>query len=599
MNANELLKKYFGYDAYKTGQKQIIEQITSGNDVLAVMPTGAGKSVCFQIPALMFDGVTVVISPLISLMKDQVDALSEVGIKAAFINSSLSVADLNNVLHNAHLGVYKILYVAPERLETDGFLSLASSLPISFVAVDEAHCVSQWGHDFRPSYTRISAMIALLPTRPVVAAFTATATENVKLDIIRNLHLNKPYLLTTGFDRENLYFDVTKPNDKYKYVVDYLQKNSDKSGIIYCATRKNVDRVCEKLIIDGFAATAYHAGLSDKERVRNQDDFINDVSPIIIATNAFGMGIDKSNVRFVLHYNMPKTMENYYQEAGRAGRDGVAADCILLYSAQDIITNKLLIERGGENADKTGDYIKLKDIINYSNTWGCLRNYILNYFGETDQKDNCENCGNCNNNFEITNVTVEAQKILSCIKRMDERFGTAMVCDVLKGAMTEKITNFRFHQLSTYGIMKEYTKDSIKELILYLITKEYILLHGDEFPILKLSPSAYNVLKGNEKIEIKRLLQKEEGKKKGKTKSTLPTDNSLFQILRTLRATLAKAQNVPPYIIFSDAALHDMCRKLPVDDAEMLDVSGVGAVKLAKYGKAFLEEIKKYSSGKD
>jgi ATP-dependent DNA helicase RecQ len=436
-----LLKQYFGYDEFRSGQKEIINQILSGADVLAVMPTGAGKSICFQIPAMKMDGITVVISPLISLMKDQVDSLSQAGIKAAYINSSLSSAQLDRVISNAVNGLYRLIYVAPERLENSDFIELMKSLSISMVAVDEAHCVSQWGHDFRPSYTKIADMVAALPHRPVVAAFTATATPQVKDDIIKLLKLKNPYTLTTGFDRENLYFEVAKPKNKMQALLQYLEGNRDKSGIIYASTRKTVEMLCDRLNEAGFTAQRYHAGLSESERTQNQEDFIYDRVNIMVATNAFGMGIDKSNVSFVIHYNMPKNMESYYQEAGRAGRDGEKAECILYFSASDIITNKFFIENNSENTDKSAEYQKLNEIIDYCNTDKCLRAYILHYFGDAaaQEEGNCGNCGNCNNETEQTDITVEAQKIMSCIKRAGERFGSGVICSILRGKHTQKI----------------------------------------------------------------------------------------------------------------------------------------------------------------
>lgn len=585
-----LLKKYFGYDEFRNGQREIIEHILNGTDVLAIMPTGAGKSICYQIPALVFDGITIVISPLISLMKDQVDALSETGIKAAFINSSLSLTEFKNVVANAKMGMYKLIYVAPERLETDGFMELIQSIKISMAAVDEAHCVSQWGHDFRPSYTKIAKILDKLPERPIIAAFTATATLQVKDDIIKLLKLDHPYSLTTGFDRGNLYFEVIKPEDKFAHLIEYLSNNKDKSGIIYASTRKTVESLCEKLNKKGYPSVRYHAGLSENERTKNQEDFLYDRTPIMVATNAFGMGIDKSNISFVVHYNMPKNMEGYYQEAGRAGRDGEKAECILLYSASDIITNKFLIENSGENTDKTGDYQKLNEIVDYCNTDKCLRAYILDYFGEKDTKEHCSNCGNCNNDIERTDITLEAQKIMSCIKRMGERFGSIVVADVLRGGNTQKIRTMDFDKLTTYGIMKEYPKDTIKELISFLVAEDYIALEGDQYPILKLNNTAYEVLQGSEKVTIKRLITKQ----KTCDAKTADIDKELFEILRAIRKQIADKQNVPPFVVFADATLKDMCKKYPVNEDEMLRITGVGAIKFEKYGEQFISAIKSY-----
>lgn len=587
---NALLKQYFGYDEFRNGQSEIIENILKGKDVLAIMPTGAGKSICYQIPALVQEGVTIVISPLISLMKDQVDTLCETGIKAGFINSSLSLTEFRKVIADAKNGRYKLIYVAPERLETDSFLELIQSIKVSMVAVDEAHCVSQWGHDFRPSYREIPRMLERLPERPVLAAFTATATPLVKNDIIKLLKLNNPYSLTTGFDRENLYFEVLKPENKFDQLIRYLSNVKGKSGIVYASTRKTVDSISEKLNKKGYLATKYHAGLPENERSNNQQEFIRDRIPLMVATNAFGMGIDKSNISFVIHYNMPKNMESYYQEAGRAGRDGERAECILFYSAADIITNKLFIENGSEDSDKTGEYQKLNEIVAYCNTDRCIRAYILDYFGEKDTGEHCGNCGNCNNDIERTDVTLEAQKIMSCIKRMGERFGSVVVADVLRGSKTEKIRTMAFDKLTTYGIMKDYSKETIKELISFLIAEGYISLYGDQYPVLKLNLIALEVLKGSRTVTIKRVINKQ----KIVSNEKVSVNKGLFEALRLIRKQLADKQNVPPFVVFSDATLHDMCKKYPVTDEEMLMVSGVGAFKLQKYGEQFVSAIKSY-----
>lgn len=592
LQISDLLQQYFGYENFKDGQREVIEHILNNKDVLAIMPTGAGKSICYQLPSLIFDGVTIVISPLISLMKDQVDTLSETGIEAAFINSSLSAKKLENVIENAKLGRYKLIYVAPERLDSDSFLLLLQSIKVSLVAIDEAHCVSQWGHDFRPSYTRIANITNYLPDRPVMAAFTATATPQVKSDIINLLELKKPFALTTGFDRDNLYFEVVKPAKKLVYLLDFLKDNKNKTGIIYASTRKTVESVTDKLNSKNFSATSYHAGLSEKTRTKNQEDFLYDRVRIMVATNAFGMGIDKSNISYVVHYNMPKNMESYYQEAGRSGRDGENADCILLFSAADIVTNKFLIELGGENVDKANDYQKLNEIVDYCNTDKCLRKYILEYFGEKGTKENCDNCGNCNNDIEQTDITTEVQKIFSCIKRMNERFGTGLVTDVLRGSNTEKIRSLGFNDLTTYGIMKEYPKTTIKEIISFLIADGYISLNGDKYPTLKLNQSSYDVLQGKKRITIKRLVVKE----KLKVTNDSPIDIELFEILRALRKRFAEEQNVPPFVIFSDMTLKQMCSSYPVSDEDMLEISGVGAFKLDKYGGEFISAIRDYKN---
>ncbi len=585
-----LLKRYFGYDDFRNGQREIIEHVLKGTDVLAIMPTGAGKSICYQIPALMFDGVTIVISPLISLMKDQVETLCEAGIKAAYINSSLNSDEYEKVVENAKAGMYKLVYVAPERLETDSFLELLKSIQISMVAVDESHCVSQWGHDFRPSYMHIPKMIQRLDSRPVVAAFTATATPEVKNDIVNLLKLDNPFCLTTGFDRENLYFSVLKPENKFDKLLEYLSNAKDKPGIVYASTRKSVESICKRLQDMGYSATRYHAGLCESERSKNQEDFLYDRVNIMVATNAFGMGIDKPDISYVIHYNMPKNLESYYQEAGRAGRDGTRAECLLFYSASDIMTNKLLIENGSEGKDKTGEYQKLNDIVAYCNTDRCLRSYILDYFGEKDVKAHCENCSNCSNHIECTDITIEAQKILSCIKRMGERFGNVVTADVLHGSNTEKIRTMGFDKLTTYGIMREYSKDAIKEFISYLTAEGYVTLHGDQYPVLKLNKSAYMVLQGSVKVSIKRVIERQ--KTSSDLKGTI--DKGLFDILKAIRRSVAYEHNVPPFVVFSDAALNDMCRKYPTNNEEMLSVSGVGTFKMEKFGEQFITAIRQY-----
>jgi ATP-dependent DNA helicase RecQ len=589
--AKYLLKKHFGYENFRRGQSEIISKILDRTDVLAVMPTGAGKSICYQIPALMFDGVTIVISPLISLMKDQVDTLCEMGINAVFINSSLSMAEFGRVIFNARHREYKLIYVAPERLETDSFLELIQSIDISMVAVDEAHCVSQWGHDFRPSYRNIAKMLEILPQRPVVAAFTATATPQVKEDISRLLKLTTPFSVTTGFDRENLYFEVLKPADKFGSLTKYLTEAKRKSGIIYAATRKTVDSIHQKLDRLGYSVTKYHAGLSEQERVENQEAFICDRYQLMVATNAFGMGIDKSNIAFVIHYNMPKNMESYYQEAGRAGRDGENAECILFYSPADIITNKFFIENSNEEVDKSAEYQKLNDIVDYCNTDKCLRAYILAYFGEKAGEVHCDKCGNCNSDIESTDVTIEAQKIMSCIKRMGERFGSVAVTDVLRGANTDRIRSMGFNTISTYGIMKDYSKDTIKELISFLTAEGYIELYGDQYPVLRLGKEAFEVLRGNKKVAIRRAIIKQ---KQAAVTGKAIEESGLFEILRTVRKRLADEQKVPPFVVFSDATLRDMCRKYPASSEEMLSVSGVGSFKLEKYGEYFISAIREY-----
>ena len=599
MSTTQILKQYFGYDKFREGQEHLINSILKGQDCLGIMPTGAGKSICFQVPALMMDGITLIISPLISLMKDQVNALTQAGISAAYINSSLTESQISLALDKAKNGVYKLLYVAPERLLTYDFLEIAKSIQISMLTVDEAHCISQWGQDFRPSYAKIPEFIAKLSHRPILSAFTATATPKVREDIISLLNLKEPTVLVTGFNRENLYFEVQKPKNKFKALIEFLQDKKDKSGIVYCSTRKNVEAVCQNLIDNGYNASRYHAGLADRERYKNQDDFLFDRVQIMVATNAFGMGIDKSNVSFVVHYNMPKDIESYYQEAGRAGRDGELAKCILLYSGQDVRTNLWLIEnaRDVEYPDKETEEIlkerdrkRLREMTFYCATSDCLRSYILKYFGETPQNF-CGNCGNCKSNYETVDITIDAQKILSCVCRMKERYGVKMVIDVLRGSKNEKITRLGFDKLSTYGI-SEKSESQLRDMINHLILNNFLLKTDAEYPLLVLGERANSLLQGREKVTMKLTKEKEklvENIKKPKLVKLV--DKGLFEKLRVLRYQIAKEQKVPAFTVFSDSTLTDMCMKIPKTVEEMLDVSGVGQVKLERYGRRFLEVI--------
>ena len=598
-----VLKEYFGHDSYRAGQEQIVDSLLSGRDVLCIMPTGAGKSICYQVPALIFEGVTIVVSPLISLMKDQVGSLVQSGVAAAYINSSLSANQYTKVLQNTVAGKYKIIYVAPERLATREFLNVCEKINISLVAVDEAHCVSQWGQDFRPSYLKITEFISSLSHRPIVGAFTATATDEVKADIAKIIQLYSPFMITTGFDRPNLFFGVEKPNSKPLKLLELVRERSEKSGIIYCATRKTVEEVCQLLIENGFSATRYHAGLSEEERRINQDDFVYDRKTIMVATNAFGMGIDKSNVAFVIHYNMPKNMESYYQEAGRAGRDGESADCILLYAPQDVRTNQFLIENTEPNSELTEDEQniirqhdaeRLKYMTFYSTTSDCLRHYILKYFGEKSSAY-CGNCSHCLSNFETVDITIDAQKILSCIAKTGQRFGKKMIIDILRGSKNARLLSFGLEEQSTYGLMSDQTEKRVRDIIDYLDEKGYIIAENSEYPVLKLTSASYNVLHGNISLMMK--IVKQQQRKLVNTNSEVKA--SMLDALKQLRKKIASNQNVPAYVVFSDATLVDMCKKRPHTPDEFLGVLGVGKAKLDKYGKEFIDIIVEFDSRND
>lgn len=609
MNQYDVLQKYFGHDSFRPGQETLVNAILTGHDVLGVMPTGAGKSVCYQVPAMLLPGLTLVISPLISLMQDQVAALRQSGIEAACIHSGMEEQEYWNIVQGARLGQYKLLYVAPERLETDGFLSLVSGIRVSLVAVDEAHCASQWGQDFRPSYLRIASFLEKLSPRPPVGAFTATATGQVKQDIARLLELRDPVSITTGFDRPNLYFAVERPRDKDRFVEDYILDHPDKSGIVYCATRKTVELVCNQLRRAKIAATRYHAGLEAEERRKNQEDFVYDRRRVMVATNAFGMGIDKSNVGFVIHYNMPKNIENYYQEAGRAGRDGSSAECILLYSLGDVQTARFLIQNSHDNEELSEeqaiqiqrlDLQRLDRMVAYCKTTRCLRGFLLEYFGQR-QTGNCGNCSNCRGDFMQTDITTEAQKILSGVARIEKRWpgglGVVALVQMLRGSKDKNTLKRGLDTLPTYGIMQHTSPARMRLYLDALEEQGYIINTQGEYPVVRLAADAKEVLFNGKTVTMTERKAAEKSNKTSKTKEVgvqadLPQD--LYERLRAVRSELAQKQHVPAYIILSNASLAEMASKRPRTTGDLMRISGVGEARAHRYGQKFLQAIAEY-----
>ncbi|PGT57265.1 DNA helicase RecQ [Bacillus thuringiensis] len=581
--AQELLASYFGYSSFRRGQDETIKNVLDGKDTVCIMPTGGGKSICYQIPALVFEGTTLVISPLISLMKDQVDTLVQNGISATYINSSISIAEANQRIQLAKQGHYKLLYVAPERLDSMEFVDQLIDMKIPMIAIDEAHCISQWGHDFRPSYLHIHRILDYLPEKPLVLALTATATPQVRDDICNTLEINKENTIMTTFERENLSFSVIKGQDRNAYLADYIRQNQKESGIIYAATRKVVDQLYEDLMKAGVSVSKYHAGMSDSDRNEQQELFLRDEVSVMVATSAFGMGIDKSNIRYVIHYQLPKNMESYYQEAGRAGRDGLDSTCILLYSSQDVQVQRFLIDQSTGESRFSNELEKLQNMTDYCHTEQCLQSFILQYFGE-EPKEDCGRCGNCTDNRESIDVTRESQMVLSCMIRTNQRFGKQMIAQVLTGSKNKKVIEFNFHTLPTYGLLSNRSVKEVSEFIEFLISDELIAVEHGTYPTLKVTEKGKEVLLGKENVLRKERVETRQ----------IVQDQPLFEVLREVRKEIAQGEGVPPFVIFSDQTLKDMCVKMPQSDSELLTVKGIGEHKLVKYGSHFLQAVQHF-----
>ena len=584
-SSKKLLKSHFGYESFRIGQEQAITQVFEGHNSICVMPTGGGKSMCYQIPALVMEGTTIVVSPLISLMKDQVDALLAAGIPAAYINSSLDFDEVRETLMDVQRGAIKLLYIAPERLDSEMFLNELQGVHVPLIAVDEAHCISQWGHDFRPSYRLISRMTELFPNNPTVLALTATATPQVREDICRILNIEEEHTIMTGFERANLTFSVIRGQDRERFVKEYVEKNEKEAGIIYAATRKTVDSVYEMLIKKGIKAAKYHAGMPDNERKIGQERFLNDEVTVMVATNAFGMGIDKSNIRFVIHYQLPKNMESYYQEAGRAGRDGLPSECIVLYASQDVQTQRFLIDQAQDPSRIPGELVKLQGMVDYCHTESCLQQFIIHYFGDTAAEP-CGHCGSCLDDRESMDVTKDVQMVLSCVIRMGQKFGKAMTAQVLTGSRNKKVLDFGFDKLSTYGILKHQNAKEVSNLIEFMISQELLAVEQGSFPTIYVPDGGRDVLLGKRQVLRKGAV----------VTKKISSNDPLFEELRVVRKKLADEAGVPPFVIFSDKALQDMVARRPKNEVEFLEVNGVGANKLEKYGQAFLQAIHSFDA---